>query len=56
MEVSLRSRVFYAVFQEFGTRFLPARLFMTRALEEILPLILEVLMGKIEGWLRRRGE
>ena len=85
-EILLSSRVFYAVFQEFGTRphlIRPVRaralrwfaetgepifamsvrhpgtqprLFITRALEEIRPLVLQVLRGKIEEWLRRRGE
>ena len=55
-EVLLRSRVFYAGFQEFGTRFIAPRLFITRALEEIRPVILVVFRDKIEAWLRKRGE
>ena len=55
-EVLLSSRVFYAVFQEFGTRFIAPRLFMTRALEEIRPLIAVVFRDKIEAWLQKRGE
>jgi len=31
--------IHYAVFQEFGTRYIKPRLFMTRAVQEVLPML-----------------
>lgn len=49
------SRLFYAPFVEFGTRYMSARPFMRPSLNQNLPDLKLFLVERVENWLMERG-